>query len=62
MNAGLMNELLVKTGVLHLTYGHVIMWLIGLLFIYLAIKKDFEPFSLSPSGSASFSSTCPLHP
>ncbi len=33
-----------------ITYGHVIMWLIGGILIYLAIKKDMEPTLLLPMG------------
>jgi len=34
----------------HITFGHVIMWLIGGILIYLAIKKDMEPTLLLPMG------------
>lgn len=38
------------TGVANATGGHFIMIAIGLLFIYLAIKKDWEPLLLVPIG------------
>jgi carboxybiotin decarboxylase len=38
------------TGFSNLTIGHVIMILIGLIFIYLAIKKEYEPLLLIPIG------------
>ncbi|MBN2011929.1 sodium ion-translocating decarboxylase subunit beta [candidate division KSB1 bacterium] len=38
------------TGFSHVTVGHVVMIVIGLLFIYLAIKKDYEPLLLVPIG------------
>lgn len=38
------------TGFANITIGHVVMICIGLLFIYLAIKKDFEPLLLVPIG------------
>ena len=38
------------TGIVNATYGHVIMILIGLFFIYLAIKYEFEPMLLIPIG------------
>ncbi len=38
------------TGVMHLTVGNVIMWLIALFFIYLAISKKYEPLLLVPIG------------
>ncbi len=38
------------TGFANLTLGHVIMILVGLLFLYLAISKDYEPLLLVPIG------------
>ncbi|HKB86876.1 MAG TPA: sodium ion-translocating decarboxylase subunit beta [Ignavibacteriaceae bacterium] len=38
------------TGFANLTIGHVIMIIVGLLFIYLAIKKEYEPLLLIPIG------------
>lgn len=38
------------TAFANLTVGHVIMILIGLIFIYLAIAKEFEPMLLIPIG------------
>lgn len=54
--------ILLKTGFLHLTIGHVIMWLIGGAFIYLAIAKDFEPLLLLPIGFSIFAVNFPLAP
>jgi sodium ion-translocating decarboxylase beta subunit len=54
--------IIVKTGFLNLTIGHVIMWLIGFLFIYLAIKKGFEPLLLIPVGFSIFLVNMPLAP
>jgi len=34
----------------HLEIGHIIMWIIGGILIYLAIKKDMEPTLLLPMG------------
>ena len=34
----------------NLELGHVIMWIIGGILIYLAIKKDMEPTLLLPMG------------
>ena len=36
--------------VLNITIGHVIMWIIGGVLIYLAIKKEMEPTLLLPIG------------
>lgn len=38
------------TGFDNATSGHIIMILIGLFFIYLAVKKEFEPMLLIPIG------------
>ncbi len=62
MNFDIFHELLLKTGILHLTPGHVIMWLIGFLFIFLAIKKDFEPLLLVPIGFSIFLVNLPIAP
>ena len=39
---------LTYTGVYNATPGHLIMILVGLLFIFLAIKYEFEPMLLIP--------------
>ncbi|GBC63106.1 sodium ion-translocating decarboxylase subunit b eta [Desulfonema ishimotonii] len=38
------------TGIFYVTPGMLIMWAIGLLLIYLAIKKEYEPLLLLPIG------------
>lgn len=38
------------TGFYNLTIGHLIMIAVGLFFIYIAIKKDYEPLLLVPIG------------
>ena len=38
------------------------MWLIGLLFVFLAIKKDFEPLLLVPIGFSIFLVKMPIAP
>ncbi|MBN2166809.1 MAG: sodium ion-translocating decarboxylase subunit beta [Marinilabiliaceae bacterium] len=38
------------TAYANMTFGHVIMILVGLIFIYLAIAKDYEPMLLVPIG------------
>lgn len=53
---------ILRTGIIHLTAGHVIMWLIGIFFIFLAIKKDFEPLLLVPIGFSIFLVNMPLAP
>lgn len=39
------------TGFANATPGHIVMLLVGLLFIYLAIKYDYEPLLLVPIGT-----------
>lgn len=48
-------------GLLSITPQQVVMYLVGLLLIYLAIKKEYEPALLLPMASAPFSSIfrCP---
>ncbi|MFH0734786.1 MAG: sodium ion-translocating decarboxylase subunit beta [bacterium] len=38
------------SGFANITFGHVIMIIVGLIFLYLAIKKDYEPLLLVPIG------------
>ncbi|MCB2205228.1 sodium ion-translocating decarboxylase subunit beta [bacterium] len=38
------------SGFANLTIGHVVMLAVGLFFIYIAIKKDYEPLLLVPIG------------
>ena len=44
------NEFLTYTGFANTSVGNLIMILVGAVFIYLAIKKDFEPLLLVPIG------------
>ena len=45
-----LNEFLTYTGFANATAGNLIMIVVGAIFIYLAIKKDFEPLLLVPIG------------
>ena len=44
------NQFLSYTAFANITLGHAIMIIIGLAFIYLAIKKEYEPLLLVPIG------------
>ena len=44
------NHFINFTGFANLTVGHVVMIIIGIIFIYLAIKKEYEPLLLVPIG------------
>ena len=45
-----MLDMILTTGVMHLTVGNLFMWVIAFLFIYLAITKNYEPLLLVPIG------------
>ena len=53
----LRNIFVTQTGVLHITPGHVLMWGVGLLFLYLATQRTSSRYSSCRSASASSSST-----
>ena len=44
------NEFLTYTGFANASVGNLIMIIVGVILIYLAIKKDFEPLLLVPIG------------
>lgn len=50
------------TGFANATFGHIFMIFIGLGFIYLAIKKDWEPLLLVPIGFGIIVGNIPLFP
>ncbi len=50
------------TGFANVEYGHIIMILIGLFFIYLAISKKFEPMLLVPIGFGIIVGNIPFFP
>jgi sodium ion-translocating decarboxylase beta subunit len=62
MDMTFFEKMILKTGIVHLTVGHVIMWFIGFFFMYLAIKKDFEPLLLVPIGFSIFLVNMPIAP
>jgi sodium ion-translocating decarboxylase, beta subunit len=45
-----LESMLVSTGLIHLTAGNICLIIVGLLFVYLAINKKYEPFLLLPIG------------
>lgn len=47
-------------GMLYVTPGMVIMWIIGLILIYLAVAKDYEPLLLLPIGFGILLANLPL--
>lgn len=53
---------LTQTGLPHVTLGNVVMWGVGLFFLYLATAKNFEPLLLVPIGFGAFIVNFPLAP
>ncbi len=51
-----------QTGFMGMTWGNVVMWLIGLFFLYLAIVKKYEPLLLLPIGFGIFLVNFPYTP
>jgi oxaloacetate decarboxylase beta subunit len=54
------SEFLKTTGFASMTWGNAIMILIGILFITLAIRKDYEPLLLVPIGMGAIVGNIPL--
>ncbi len=50
----------IQTGFSSLTVGNLVMLLVGLGFIYLAIKKEWEPYELLPIGAGMILANMPL--
>jgi oxaloacetate decarboxylase beta subunit len=50
----------IKTGIASLSAGNLIMMVIGLGFIYLAIKKEWEPYELLPIGAGMILANLPI--
>lgn len=50
------------TGFAHITWGHMVMICVGILFIYLAIKHKFEPMLLVPIGFGIIVGNIPFFP
>ena len=50
------------TGFANVTLAHIVMILIGLLFIFLGIKKEFEPLLLVPIGFGILVGNIPFYP
>jgi len=49
-----------NVGFLNVTFGNLIMLIIGMIFIHLAIKKDMEPYELLPIGFGIILGNLPL--
>ncbi len=60
--AGNLQQFIQYTGFANASWGHLLMICIGLLFIYLAIKKDWEPMLLVPIGFGIIVGNIPFFP
>ncbi len=57
-----LSQFMTYTGFANCSVNHIIMILIGLLFIYLAVTKDWEPMLLVPIGFGIIVGNIPLFP
>jgi len=55
-------DIVLSTGFFALSWGHLVMWIIGGTLIYLAIKKQYEPLLLLPIGFGILLANLPLAP
>ena len=57
---GLFDQIVQSSGFSNFSYGNLVMIIIGLLFIWLAISKDYEPLLLVPIGFGILIGNIPL--
>ena len=57
-----LGQFFMYTGFANVTLGHILMIIIGLVFIYLAITRDWEPMLLIPIGFGILIGNIPLFP
>ncbi len=57
-----LGQFFMYTGFANVTLGHILMIIIGLVFIYLAITRDWEPMLLVPIGFGILIGNIPLFP
>jgi sodium ion-translocating decarboxylase beta subunit len=50
----------IQTGIASVSVGNLVMLLVGLGFVYLAIKKEWEPYELLPIGAGMILANLPL--
>ena len=48
----MLKQVAIKSGFYQLTWGHILMLCVGLVFVYLAIARRYEPYELLPIGLA----------
>ena len=57
-----LQQFMTYTSFANITWGHVIMICVGLVFIYLAIAKEYEPMLLVPIGFGIIIGNVPFFP
>lgn len=55
-----LQNIVYSSGLIHLTWGNIVMWLIAFALLYLAIKKEFEPLLLLPIGFGILATNLPV--
>jgi len=55
----LFQDMLHTTGLIHMTWGNILLIVVGIVLIYLAIVKKYEPFLLLPIGFGSIVANIP---
>lgn len=56
----ILSDFLNTTGFVSLSFGNAIMILVGIVFVFLAIKKDYEPLLLVPIGMGAIVGNIPM--
>jgi oxaloacetate decarboxylase beta subunit len=51
-----------RMGIIHLDWRYIVMWAVAFFFLYLAVKKKYEPLLLLPIGFGIFLVNLPLAP
>ena len=58
----LLQSVVNRMGIIHLDWRYVVMWMVSFFFLYLAVKKKYEPLLLLPIGFGIFLTNLPLAP
>lgn len=58
----LLESVVEKMGIVHLDWRCIVMWGVAFFFLYLAVKKKYEPLLLLPIGFGIFLTNLPLAP
>jgi len=58
----LLESVVGRLGIIHLDWRYFVMWMVAFFFLYLAVKKKYEPLLLLPIGFGIFLVNLPLAP